>query len=70
LRPVNYDGARELFSRRPMQQYRDQLSFGEERRGEDGVTYNLQFDRYEDALHAWRYPDLTRNTCSWRTCWI
>jgi hypothetical protein len=23
--------------------------------------YNLQFDRYEDALHAWAYPDLTRH---------
>lgn len=32
-----------------------------EQRGEDGVTYNLQFDRYADALHAWRYPDLTRH---------
>ncbi len=25
------------------------------------MTYNLQFDRYEDALHVWRYPDLTRH---------
>ena len=27
----------------------------------DGVRYNLQFDAYSDALHAWRYPDLTRH---------
>jgi hypothetical protein len=27
--------------------------------GEDGVRYNLEFDAYQDALPAWRYPDLT-----------
>ena len=61
LRPLSYDGALELFSRPLMRQYRDHWSFGPEQRGEDGVTYNLQFDRYQDALHAWRYPDLTRH---------
>ncbi len=60
LRPLSYDGALELFSRPLMQQYRDQWSFGPEQRGEDGVIYNLQFEGYRDALHAWRYPDLTR----------
>jgi hypothetical protein len=60
LRPLNYDGALELFSRPFMQQYRSASSFGESQRGEDGVTYTLRFDRYEDANHAWRYPDLTR----------
>lgn len=61
LRPLSYDGALELFSRPMMQQYRGHWSFGAEQHGEDGVTYNLQFDRYGDALHAWRYPDLTRH---------
>jgi len=60
LRPLNYDRALELFSRPFMQQYRSAWSFGESRRGADGVTYTLKFDRYEDANHAWRYPDLTR----------
>ncbi|HLQ08346.1 MAG TPA: Fic family protein [Steroidobacteraceae bacterium] len=60
LRPLSYDGALELFSRPLMQQYRGNWSFGPEQLGDDGVTYNLQFDRYQDALHAWRYPDLTR----------
>ena len=60
LRPLNYDGALEIFSRPFMQQYRSAWSFGESQRGEDGVTYTLKFDRYEDANHAWRYPDLTR----------
>ena len=26
---------------------------------EDGVHYDLRFDAYEDALPAWRYPDMT-----------
>jgi fido (protein-threonine AMPylation protein) len=59
LRPLSYDGALEIFSRPLMQQYRGHWSFGPEQHGEDGVKYNLQFDRYDDALHAWRYPDLT-----------
>lgn len=62
LRPLNYDGALELFSRPLMRQYRSDWWFGEELRGEDGVAYNLQFDRYHDALHAWRYPVLTQHT--------
>ncbi len=61
LRPLSYDGALEVFSRPLMQLYQAHWSFGPERRGEDGVTYNLQFDRYDDALHAWAYPDLTRH---------
>ena len=44
-----------------MQQYRGQWSFGAEQKGQDGVTYNLQFEGYRDALHAWRYPDFTRH---------
>lgn len=61
LRPLNYDGVLEIFSRPLLQQYRDHWSFGPSQQGADGVTYNLQFDRYDDALHAWRYPDLTRH---------
>jgi Fic/DOC family len=61
LRPLSYDAALELFSRPLMQQYRDRWSFGPEQQGQDKVTYNFQFERYQDALHAWRYPDLTRH---------
>ncbi len=61
LRPLNYDAALELFSRPLMQRYAGQWSFGAEQRAEDGVTYNLQFAGYQDALHAWRFPDLTRH---------
>jgi len=61
LRPLSYDGALELFSRPLMQHYQNNWSFGPAQHGEDGVTYNLAFDRYDDAIHAWRYPDLTRH---------
>ena len=61
LRPLSYDGALELFSRPLMQQYRGNWSFGPQQLGADGVAYSLQFDRYQDALHVWRYPDLTRH---------
>jgi len=26
---------------------------------DDGVEYNFHFDKYQDALPAWRYPDMT-----------
>ena len=61
LRPLSYDGALECLSRPLMQQYQSQWSFGAEQRGQDGVPYNLQFGGYQDALHVWRYPDLTRH---------
>jgi hypothetical protein len=54
------DGALELLSRPLMQQYRGLWSFGPERQGHDGITYNLQFEGYRDALHVWRYPNLTQ----------
>jgi hypothetical protein len=61
LRPLSYDGALEVFSRALMQHYRGHWSFGTDRQAPDGVRYNLEFDAYPDALHAWRYPDLTRH---------
>jgi len=61
LRPMSYDGALEVFSRPFMRQYQNDWSFGPEQRADDGVVYNLQFSRYEDALHAWRHPDLTQH---------
>jgi len=61
LRPVSYDGVLEVFSRPLMRQYHSDWSFGSEQHAPDGVVYNLQFTRYGDALHAWRYPDLTQH---------
>ncbi|MBI3146199.1 MAG: Fic family protein [Pseudogulbenkiania sp.] len=54
-----YDKVLERFSRPLMQHYADQYYFGESIVAEDGVEYNLYFRGYEDALPAWRYPDLT-----------
>jgi len=42
-----------------MKKYADQYYFGEPVIAEDGVEYNLYFSTYNDALPAWRYPDLT-----------
>jgi len=56
---VAYDRALEHFSRPLMQKYSDRYSFGAEVECEDGVRTNFHFDAYDDALAAWRYPDLT-----------
>lgn len=54
-----YDQVLESFSRPLMRKYAEAWGFGAEQIAEDGVHYNLQFDAYEDALPAWRYPDMT-----------
>ncbi|WP_158158479.1 Fic family protein [Pseudomonas sp.] len=54
-----YDQALERFSRPLMHYYATCYRFGESRVAEDGVEYNLHFDAYDDALPAWKYPDLT-----------
>jgi hypothetical protein len=54
-----YDQVLELFSRPLMRKYADAWAFGAEQLGEDGVHFNFQFDAYQDALPAWRYPDMT-----------
>ena len=54
-----YDQVLELFSRPLMRKYAQAWRFGAEQLAEDGVRYNLQFDAWQDALPAWRYPDMT-----------
>ncbi|ASL47004.1 Adenosine monophosphate-protein transferase SoFic [Burkholderia sp. AD24] len=54
-----YDKVLERFSRPLLQHYADQFTFGQNETGEDGIEYNLHFRAYDDALPAWRYPDLT-----------
>jgi hypothetical protein len=54
-----YDQVLELFSRPLMRKYAEAWRFGAEQVAEDSVHYNLQFDAYQDALPAWRYPDMT-----------
>lgn len=59
---VGYDRALEHFSRPLMQAYADRYRFGAEVLCEDGVRTNFHFDAYDEALPAWRYPDLTAQT--------
>ena len=55
----SYDQVLALFSQPLMRKYAEAWRFGAEQVAEDGVRYNLQFDAYQDALPAWRYPDMT-----------
>jgi hypothetical protein len=54
-----YDQVLELFSKPLMRKYAEAWRFGEEQVADDGVRFNLRFDAYDDALPAWRYPDMT-----------
>ena len=56
---AGYDQVLERFSRPLMQRYAGRALFGDATVFEDGVTSNFHFDGYDDALPAWRYPDLT-----------
>ena len=56
---AEYDKALEGFSRPLMRRYADEYRFGEEQTYPDGVSSNLEFPAAADALHAWRYIDLT-----------
>lgn len=54
-----YEQVLECFSRPLMLHYADQYHFGNDVIGDDGIEYNFHFSGYDDALPAWRYPDLT-----------
>jgi len=56
---AGYDRALERFSRPLLQRYGDRYRFGAAYECEDGVQTNFYFDAYEEALAAWRYPELT-----------
>ncbi len=56
-----YDRVLEVFSRPFMRRYDTAYRFGELLSYEDGARSNLVFDAYEDANHAWSYPDLTEH---------
>lgn len=58
---ARYDRTLEVFSRPLMQRYAASHRFGELVAYEDGTQSNLVFDDYDDALLAWRYPDLTEH---------
>lgn len=56
---ADYDRVLERFSKPLMRHYAEHYRFGETVQAEDGVEYNFHFSAYDDALPAWRYPDLT-----------
>lgn len=56
-----YDQVLETFSRPLMDRYVDAYKFGSEYVAEDGTPTNFYFDAYDDASHAWRFPDLTQH---------
>ena len=56
---VAYDQVLEQFSRPLMRRYAEQYHFGQVMTALDGGDYNFYFSQYDDALPAWRYPDLT-----------
>ncbi len=57
----HYDQILEIFSKPFMHSYQSKYHFTNEQIAPDGVRYNLIFDAYEDACHAWRYLDLTEH---------
>ncbi len=57
---ARYDMILERFSRPLMARYGDAYRFeADTREYADGIWSNFVFSAYEDALPAWRYPDLT-----------
>lgn len=56
-----YDQVLETFSKPLMDRYADSYRFGNEYVAEDGTPTNFYFDAYDDASHAWRFPDLTQH---------
>jgi len=57
-----YDRSLEVLSKPLMLKYQDQYRFGVLVTYEDGVESNFHFDGYDDALPAWRYPNLTQQS--------
>lgn len=57
---AGYDRSLEVLSKPLMRKYQDRYRFGAVQTHPDGVESNFHFDAYDDALPAWRYPDLTR----------
>jgi hypothetical protein len=58
---ADYDRVLEAFSKPFMDRYSTAYRFGDQYIAEDGTPTNFYFDAYEDASHAWRFPDLTQH---------
>lgn len=58
---ADYDEVLEVFSKPLMARYGSACRFGEQYTAEDGTPTNFYFDAYDEASHAWRFPDLTQH---------
>lgn len=56
---AGYDHTLEELSKPLLGTYKDRYKFGQELTYEDGVVSNFHFDAYDEALHVWKYSDLT-----------
>jgi len=56
---MRYEKTLETFSRPFMDRYGEACRFGETFRATDGTLTNFSFEADDEALPAWRYPDLT-----------
>lgn len=56
---AEYDRVLESFSRPLMRRYEGDYNFATSHVYPDGVHSDFNFTADQDALHAWRYPDLT-----------
>jgi hypothetical protein len=56
---TGYGHTLEAVSKPLMATYKNRYKFGQEVTYEDGVVSNFHFDAYDEALHVWKYPDLT-----------
>lgn len=59
---AGYDRSLEVLSKPLMLKYQDRYQFGAAETYPDGGESNFHFDAYDEALPAWRYPDLTRQS--------
>jgi len=59
---ASYDRILDVLSAPFRRRYGRSIRFGSDVRYPDGIISNLEFDEYEDALHTWRYIDLTDQT--------
>ncbi|MBC7500867.1 MAG: Fic family protein [Herminiimonas sp.] len=56
---IGYDRVLEQFSQPLMRRYAHNYRFGPDRLEADGIRTNFEFDEYDDAIFAWRFPDMT-----------
>ncbi len=59
---AGYDASLEAFSKPFMRRYAGRYDLGSETDNPDGVVSDLEFDAYDDALFAWKFPDFTPQT--------